>query len=98
MCGGEEQAFSAIKDVMKCYGANLQLMGGAGAGQKTKIVNQIVLAGNLIGTVEGLIYGKKAGLNLEQLIDTIKTGFYKIYIYIHVVQQHQQLGVIQERE
>lgn len=40
-------------------------MGEAGAGQNTKIVNQIVLAGNMIGTVEGLIFGKKAGLNLE---------------------------------
>jgi 3-hydroxyisobutyrate dehydrogenase len=38
------------------------------------MVNQIVLSGNMIGTVEGLLYGKKAGLNLEQLIETIKTG------------------------
>lgn len=40
-------------------------MGGSGSGQHTKIVNQIVLAGNMIGTVEGLIYGKKNGLDLD---------------------------------
>ena len=38
------------------------------------MVNQIVLAGNMIGTVEGLLYGHKCGLNLEQLINTIKSG------------------------
>ncbi|CAD8100431.1 unnamed protein product [Paramecium primaurelia] len=74
MCGGEQKALDRINDVLKVYSANVQLMGNAGLGQHTKMVNQIVLAGNMIGTVEGLLYGHKCGLNLEQLINTIKSG------------------------
>ncbi|CAD8189143.1 unnamed protein product [Paramecium octaurelia] len=74
MCGGQQKALDRINDVLKVYSANVQLMGGPGLGQHTKMVNQIVLAGNMIGTVEGLLYGHKCGLSLEQLINTIKSG------------------------
>ncbi|CAD8198596.1 unnamed protein product [Paramecium pentaurelia] len=74
MCGGEQKGLDRINDILKVYSGNVQLMGGAGLGQHTKMVNQIVLAGNMIGTVEGLLYGHKCGLNLEQLINTIKSG------------------------
>lgn len=74
MCGGAKQALEAVQPMLQCYSTNVQLMGAAGRGQHTKMVNQIVLAGNMIGTVEGLLYGHRCGLDLEQLINTIKTG------------------------
>ena len=48
--------------------------GGPGQGQHTKMVNQIVLAGNMAGTVEGLLYASKTGLDLHKTIDTIALG------------------------
>ena len=48
--------------------------GGPGQGQHTKMVNQIVLAGNMAGVVEGLIYASKSGLDLTVTIDTISLG------------------------
>lgn len=50
------------------------MAGGAGQGQHTKVVNQIILAGNMAGTVEGLIYASKLGLDLHQTIETIALG------------------------
>ncbi|KAM3135267.1 hypothetical protein pb186bvf_012565 [Paramecium bursaria] len=74
MCGGTQEALQLAEPILKVYSANIQLLGPAGKGQHTKMVNQIVLAGNMIGTVEGLLYGHKNGLDLEQLINTIKSG------------------------
>lgn len=50
------------------------MAGGPGQGQHTKMVNQIILAGNMAGTVEGLMYASKAGLDLTGTIDTITLG------------------------
>jgi 3-hydroxyisobutyrate dehydrogenase len=52
----------------------VNLAGGAGQGQHTKMVNQIILAGNMAGTVEGLIYASKVGLDLHKTIETIALG------------------------
>ena len=74
MVGGSEQAFARGIGLMKNYGLNVELMGPCGAGQHTKITNQIVIAGNMIGMVEGLSYAVKAGLNANKVIDLISTG------------------------
>jgi 3-hydroxyisobutyrate dehydrogenase len=74
MVGGEVQAFERAKPLMEKYGLNIQLMGSSGAGQHTKMTNQIVIAGNVIGLVEGLTYAVKAGLNANQVIDLISKG------------------------
>lgn len=74
MVGGNPDAFNVAKEVMKHYGANIQLMGSSGAGQHTKMTNQIVIAGNMIGLVEGLTYAVKAGLDPSRVIELISTG------------------------
>jgi len=55
-------------------GTNIRHMGAAGSGQHTKMVNQILIASNMIGVCEGLLYGYKAGLNLEQVIQAVGAG------------------------
>lgn len=74
MCGGEESAFKRAQPIFSCYGKNMQLNGEAGKGQHTKMMNQIVLAGNMVGVVEGLMYASKMGLDLLQAIETLKAG------------------------
>lgn len=74
MVGGNPDVFNSAKEVMKHYGANIQLMGTSGAGQHTKMTNQIVIAGNMIGLVEGLTYAVKAGLDASRVIELISTG------------------------
>jgi 3-hydroxyisobutyrate dehydrogenase len=51
MCGGDEKPFKESNSILSNYGKNIHLNGGAGKGQHTKMVNQIVLAGNMIGVV-----------------------------------------------
>lgn len=74
MCGGDRHAFQYVEDLLKVYSKNVQLMGEAGAGQNTKMVNQIVIAGTMISMCEGLIFGKRAGLNLQQVLEVIGGG------------------------
>lgn len=74
MCGGDKEPFERANPIFSCYGKNVHLNGGAGKGQHTKMMNQIVLAGNMIGVVEGLMYASKMGLDVTQSIETIKTG------------------------
>jgi 3-hydroxyisobutyrate dehydrogenase len=74
MVGGDQSSFERAKPIMEKYGAAVRLMGGPGVGQHTKLTNQIVLTGNLIGMVEGFLYARKAGLDIEQMIELIGTG------------------------
>ncbi|CAG9313756.1 unnamed protein product [Blepharisma stoltei] len=74
MVGGEKSGFERAKPLMDNYGINIRHMGKAGVGQHTKLTNQIVLAGNMIGMVEGMMYGWRAGLDVDQMIDLISTG------------------------
>jgi len=73
MCGGEESTFNAVEPLFDLMG-KATLMGMAGCGQHTKMCNQTAIASNMVGVVEALIYGKKAGLDLNQLLDVIGTG------------------------
>ena len=59
---------------MRCYGAKVTLMGPSGAGQLTKMVNQICIAGLVQGLSEALNFGQKAGLDMERALDVISGG------------------------
>ncbi len=74
MCGGEEDVFAKAKPVLDLYAKSCVLIGTSGAGQLTKMVNQIVIAGLLQGLAEGLNFGKKAGLDMEKVIAVISKG------------------------
>ena len=74
MVGGDPEPFEKAKPVMDCYGRAVTLMGEAGAGQLTKMVNQICIAGLLQALSEGLNFGLKAGLNVPQVLDVISKG------------------------
>jgi len=74
MAGGNKESLEAIEPLLQKYSASVKYMGGAGNGQNTKMVNQICIANNMMGVVEGLIYGHKAGLDLNDVIDAIENG------------------------
>ncbi|ACS81792.1 NAD(P)-dependent oxidoreductase [Maridesulfovibrio salexigens] len=74
MVGGEKKIFDEVMPLFDVMGNNIQLMGKAGAGQHTKMCNQILIAGTMIGTVESLLYAYKAGMDLNEVIDVIGSG------------------------
>ena len=74
MAGGEKAAFEALLPLLRKMGETITLMGGPGAGQHTKMANQIVITGNMIGMVEALLYTQKAGLGLDAMIDIVGKG------------------------
>jgi 3-hydroxyisobutyrate dehydrogenase len=74
MCGGEEDAFARANPVIDCYARSCQLMGPSGAGQLTKMVNQICIAGLVQGLSEGMNFGIKAGLDMDKVIAVISKG------------------------
>ena len=74
MAGGEENAFARAKPVIAAYARMAKLIGPSGAGQLTKMVNQICIAGLVEGLAEGLHFAKQAGLDAEAVIETISKG------------------------
>ena len=74
MIGGEEEAYQAMLPIFQAMGENIVLQGPAGAGQHTKVVNQIAIAPGMIGVCEALIYAKKAGLDPKTVLSSIETG------------------------
>ncbi len=74
MLGGEQPAFKRVEQVLCCYAQKMQLMGPAGSGQLTKMVNQICIAGLLQGLAEGINFAQLAGLDVAQVIDVISKG------------------------
>lgn len=74
MCGGDQAAFDAVKPVAMAFSRAFTLMGGSGAGQLTKMVNQICIAGLVQGLSEAIAFGQKAGLNMDQVLDVIGKG------------------------
>lgn len=74
MVGGDKAAVDALDVLFKAMGKNIRHMGDAGAGQHTKMVNQILIATNMIGVVEGLLYAHKAGLDMEEAIAAVAAG------------------------
>ena len=74
MCGGETAAFERAKPVGMAFSKAFTLMGESGAGQLTKMVNQVCIAGLVQGLSEGIAFGMKAGLNMEQVLEVIGKG------------------------
>ena len=74
MCGGNEEIFEKAKPVMESFAQAVTLMGPVGAGQLTKMVNQICIAGLVQGLSEGLYFAEKAGLDQHKVIDVISKG------------------------
>ncbi len=74
MVGGSQETFDSVGPMLEHLGENISLLGPPGAGQHTKCCNQTLVAGNTIGMVESLLYGYKAGLDPDQLIDVIGKG------------------------
>ncbi len=74
MCGGDAEPFGRAEKVIAAYARACNLIGAPGAGQLTKMVNQICIAGLVQGLAEALHFGKKAGLDIEKVIATISKG------------------------
>ena len=74
MVGGDEEDYREILPIFEIMGRNIVLQGKAGAGQHTKMCNQIAIASNMIGVCEAMAYAQKAGLNPETVLKSIETG------------------------
>jgi 3-hydroxyisobutyrate dehydrogenase len=74
MCGGEPAPFERAKPVMDSYARAVTLLGPAGAGQLTKMVNQVCIAGLLQALSEGIAFAEKAGLDADLVLDVISKG------------------------
>ncbi len=74
MVGGTREAFEKVLPLFRCMGKDISLMGGPGAGQHTKMCNQILIAGTMIGVCESLMYASKLGLDQKSVIDIIGKG------------------------
>ncbi|MEK3914776.1 NAD(P)-dependent oxidoreductase [Paenibacillus sp. FSL H7-0331] len=74
MVGGEQDVFDAVLPVFEVMGKNIVYQGQAGAGQHTKMSNQIAIASNMMGVCEALIYSKKAGLDPSTVLKSIESG------------------------
>lgn len=74
MAGGDGEAFAAVKPLLEVMGTNIVLQGGPGAGQHTKMCNQIAIANYMVGVCEALAYAKKAGLDPLAVIAGIESG------------------------
>lgn len=74
MVGGNEAAFNAVMPILELMGTNIRRQGGPGAGQHTKLANQIVIAGTMLGVSEGLAYAERVGLDPHAVLASIGTG------------------------
>ena len=74
MIGGEEEPFTKAKPILSSYGKAIELIGPAGSGQLTKMINQICIAGLVQGLSEALLFGKKSNLDMEKVLKVISKG------------------------
>ena len=74
MLGGEQEVVDALQPCWDAMGKTIVHQGGPGAGQHTKMVNQTLIASNMIGVCEALLYGYKAGLDLPTVMQSVATG------------------------
>src|SRR3954463_13809275 len=74
MCGGDAEPYARAEKVIAAYARMCKLLGPAGAGQLTKMINQICIAGLVQGLAEGIHFARKAGLDIEQVVDVISKG------------------------
>jgi 3-hydroxyisobutyrate dehydrogenase len=74
MVGGDAPVLDAVRPLLECMGKTIVHQGPAGAGQHTKMVNQVLIATNMIGVCEALLYGYKAGLDLKTVMQSVGGG------------------------
>lgn len=74
MVGGDASALDSIRPILEHLGRKVTLLGPAGSGQHTKMVNQILIAANMIGVCEGLLYARQAGLDPALVIEAVSSG------------------------
>ena len=74
MVGGDEGAVAKLEPLFSTMGKTVVRQGGAGAGQHTKMVNQILIASGMIGVCEALLYAHKAGLDAERVLQSVASG------------------------
>jgi 3-hydroxyisobutyrate dehydrogenase len=74
MIGGDKEVVDAVAPIFECMGKTIIHQGPAGSGQHTKMVNQILIASNMVAVCEGLLYGYKAGLDLETVFKSVSVG------------------------
>jgi 3-hydroxyisobutyrate dehydrogenase/2-hydroxy-3-oxopropionate reductase len=74
MCGAEDAVYEKAKPIIDAFARMVGLMGAPGAGQLTKMINQICIAGIVQGLAEGIHFGKRAGLDIEKVVDVISKG------------------------
>ncbi len=74
MVGGDRAVAESLQPCWEAMGKTIVYQGGPGTGQHTKLVNQIVIAGNMVGICEALLYGYRAGLDLEAVMQSISSG------------------------
>jgi 3-hydroxyisobutyrate dehydrogenase len=74
MVGGDSGPFERARPLFELLGQTITHQGPAGSGQHTKMMNQIAIAAGMVGLCEALLYAHRAGLDVEQAIDTIKGG------------------------
>ena len=74
MVGGKKDVYETVLPLFEIMGKNISYMGNAGSGQHTKMANQILVAGTMIGVCEALLYADRQGLDMQQVIDIVETG------------------------
>ena len=74
MCGGTPEAFDRARSVLEAFGRTVVLQGGPGAGQHAKMVNQLLIAGSMLGMAEALAYAKRAGLDPAKVLESVGGG------------------------
>ncbi|WP_066058097.1 NAD(P)-dependent oxidoreductase [Robertmurraya korlensis] len=74
MVGGDQEVFDTLQPVFQVLGSNIVYQGSAGAGQHTKMCNQIAIASNMLGVCEAVVYAEKAGLDPTTVLQSISSG------------------------
>lgn len=74
MVGGDQEVFDALQPIFQVLGSNIVYQGSAGAGQHTKMCNQIAIASNMLGVCEAVVYAEKAGLDPTTVLKSISSG------------------------
>ncbi|MEY4190687.1 MAG: hypothetical protein RIR17_1423 [Planctomycetota bacterium] len=74
MVGGDAEAFAAVQPLFECMGKTIVHQGAAGAGQHTKMVNQILIASGMIAVCEGMLYAYKSGLDAKTVLQSVTVG------------------------
>jgi 3-hydroxyisobutyrate dehydrogenase len=74
MVGGEPEVFDAVRPLFDVMGRTVVLQGPAGSGQHTKLVNQTLVAGNIVAVCEALLYARRAGLDVERVLASVSSG------------------------